>query len=365
MFRANAVVCTVLGAACVSAAHAQSSVTLYGHFDTSLAYVQSGPGKATYAMTSGNHIGAGFGLRGAEDIGGGFKVVFNLENGFSPTNGAFASSGSSPLMFGRQAWVGFTRADLGTLTFGRQYDFMLSGMCKYASGCLLGSPFDRAATTTATISSLLGGNGSNPDLDRLGGARVDNAVKYTSTNFGGAGASFGAIYGLGGAPGSFTQGSTYGLYTGYALGPIDLGVAYTNKQDPTSGSRYTNLAAGGSYTVGKFVLDVLLTQARWTAYQDTVSGVDVNFRYAFTSTVTVLVGYTFSDPNHGLQNHLMRGKRSTGGLEADYYLSKRTDLYASFAYQKASDGQAAQFLFQTPSSSTWATMVQLGIRHRF
>ncbi len=365
MLKGNAALGAALGIMCMSSVHAQSSVTLYGHFDTTLAYVQDGAGKAAYEMTSGNHIGAGFGFKGVEDIGGGVKVVFNLENGFSPTNGAFASSGTSPLMFGRQAWVGLTDATWGTLTFGRQYDFMLSGMCQYASGCLLGAPFDRAATTSATISSLLGNNGSNPDLDRLGGARVDNSIKYTSPNFGGTGFSFGAVYGLGGTPGSIVQGSTYGFYAGYARGPFSLGAAYTNKQDPTSHARYTNVAAGGSYTIGKFVLDVLLTQARWTLYEDTVSGIDVNFRYSFTPEFVLLVGYTFSDPNHGTHNHLMIGKRDTAGLEADYYLSKRTDLYASFAYQKARDGGVAQFVFQSPSNSSWATMTQIGIRHRF
>lgn len=349
----------------VSVAHAQSSVTLFGHFDNTLAYVQGGKGKSTLEMTDGNHIGSGFGLRGVEDLGGGTKAVFLLENGFSTPNGAFAASGSTARMFGRQAWLGFTSDRFGTLTFGRQYDFMLSGMCKYSSGCLLGSPFDRAATTTATISTLLGGNGSNADLDRLGGARVDSAIKYTSSNFNGAGLSFGSMYGLGGTAGSLTNGSTYSFYTGYSGGPLSLGLTYTNKQDQTSDSHYTVLGLGGSYTYRQFVLDLLLTQDRWTAHQDVVNGVDVNARYAFTPSFTLLFAYTFSDPNHGSTNLLMKGKRHTAGFEADYFLSKRTDLYASFAYQKAEDGQKAQFVYQTDSSLSWATMTQVGIRHRF
>ncbi|GAB3627038.1 porin [Pandoraea terrae] len=314
-------------------------------------------------MNSGNHIGAGFGLMGSEDLGGGLKTVFKVENGFGANDGTFASSGSTPRMFGRQAWIGLSKDNMGTLSFGRQYDFMLTGLCKYASGCLLGAPFDRAGTSI--ISGLLGGNGSNPDIDRLGGARVDNSIRYVSPSFGGSGLSFGAMYGLGGAPGSLTQGSTSSFYLGYAANPIDLGIAYTSRQDPTSHARYSNVALGGSYEVGKFTLNALLTQARWSATGDTVSGIDFNFRYQFNGAASLLVGYTFSSPNHGLSNQLMLGKRHTFGTEVDYFLSKRTDLYASVAYQKATEGQKAQFLFMAPSRANWAAMTQVGIRHRF
>lgn len=61
----------------------------------------------------------------------------------------------------------------------------------------------------------------------------------------------------------------------------------------------------------------------------------------------------------------MKGTRHTAGFEADYFLSKRTDVYTSFAYQKAEDGQKAQFVYQTASSLSWGTMTQIGIRHRF
>jgi GBP family porin len=79
-----------------SAAHAQSSVTLFGLIDTGLVY--SNNARANAAKTTG---GSGtqwqelagvintprWGLRGTEDLGGGLSAVFWLESGFNSTNG--------------------------------------------------------------------------------------------------------------------------------------------------------------------------------------------------------------------------------------------------------------------------------------
>jgi len=109
----------LLGAA--GAAHAQSSVTLYGVIDTSIAWVHGNDGQAnnSWQMLSGNLQGSRWGLKGAEDLGGGLKAIFQLENGFDPGTGHLNQGGR---MFGRQAFVGLQSDQYGTLTLGRQYD---------------------------------------------------------------------------------------------------------------------------------------------------------------------------------------------------------------------------------------------------
>ncbi|RBJ77057.1 porin, partial [Pseudomonas sp. MWU12-2534b] len=109
----------LLGAA--GAAQAQSSVTLYGVIDTSIAWVHGNDGQAnnSWQMLSGNLQGSRFGLKGAEDLGGGLKAIFQLENGFDPGTGKLNQGGR---MFGRQAFVGLESSQYGTLTLGRQYD---------------------------------------------------------------------------------------------------------------------------------------------------------------------------------------------------------------------------------------------------
>ncbi|WP_408488415.1 porin, partial [Paraburkholderia strydomiana] len=74
-------------------AHAQSSVQLYGLMDLSF------PTYRTHADANGNHVigmgndgepwfsGSRWGLKGAEDIGGGTKIIFRLESEFVVANG--------------------------------------------------------------------------------------------------------------------------------------------------------------------------------------------------------------------------------------------------------------------------------------
>lgn len=116
-----------LAAACAltaaGKAHAQSSVTLYGIVDEGVNYtsnVQTSPGNGhnLYSLSSGILSGSRWGLRGVEDIGGGLKAIFVLENGFDVNNGRM---GQGSLEFGRQAYVGLS-TKFGSVTLGRQYD---------------------------------------------------------------------------------------------------------------------------------------------------------------------------------------------------------------------------------------------------
>src|SRR5579864_3561933 len=89
------------------AAHAQNSVTLYGIIDTGLTYRHNVDGQTSqYSMSSGNLSGSRWGLKGSEDLGGGVKTIFALENGFNSSTGKL---GQNSRMFGRQAYVGLQR----------------------------------------------------------------------------------------------------------------------------------------------------------------------------------------------------------------------------------------------------------------
>ena len=83
-------------------AQAQDGVTLYGVLDEFAQYVNTGNGY-TAALSSGGQWGSRFGLKGSEEIGGGQKINFDLENGFNANDGTLADAGS---LFNRQAWVG-------------------------------------------------------------------------------------------------------------------------------------------------------------------------------------------------------------------------------------------------------------------
>src|ERR1700758_3627971 len=102
-----------------SVAFAQSSVTLYGIVDEGFNFNSNSDGHRQYYLSSGELQGSRFGLRGAEDLGGGLSAIFVLENGFDLNTGKLGQGG---LMFGRQAYVGLSSSQFGTVTLGRQYD---------------------------------------------------------------------------------------------------------------------------------------------------------------------------------------------------------------------------------------------------
>lgn len=104
-------------------AHAQSSVTLYGIVDTGVEYYNhaSGGGSFVGMPTLTGEVPSRFGIKGKEDLGGGYGTFFVLENGFAMNTGALNYGGR---LFGRQANVGIS-TPYGTLTLGRQMNMSM------------------------------------------------------------------------------------------------------------------------------------------------------------------------------------------------------------------------------------------------
>jgi predicted porin len=114
----------LLGA--IGAAGAQtppSSVTLYGIFDTGVEHltnVNAAGDSLTRMPNLTGSLPSRVGLRGSEDLGGGLRAEFTLENGFNPDDGNLGQGGR---LFGRQAWVGVGGA-WGGLSMGRVYTML-------------------------------------------------------------------------------------------------------------------------------------------------------------------------------------------------------------------------------------------------
>ncbi|CAG9167552.1 Outer membrane porin protein [Cupriavidus laharis] len=166
----------LLGAMAVApiAAAAQSSVTLYGVIDTGVEYVNNiGQAKDSVVrvpVLTGT-VPSRWGLRGAEDLGGGLKSVFVLESGFAPDSGASNQGGR---LFGRQALVGLS-GRWGQVALGRQYTMLF---------------------WAGLDSDILGPNiyGSASLDNYIPNTRADNAISYKGT-FGGL--TVGATYSFG------------------------------------------------------------------------------------------------------------------------------------------------------------------------
>jgi len=102
-----------------SAAHAQTSVQIYGLVDSGVAYLTNvnAAGDSMVKMPSlTNSFPSRLGFRGSEDLGNGLQAFFVLENGLAMDTGTQQQGGR---LFGRQALVGLKGA-WGTLSLGRQ-----------------------------------------------------------------------------------------------------------------------------------------------------------------------------------------------------------------------------------------------------
>ncbi|MGS0891967.1 porin [Burkholderia stagnalis] len=344
-----------------AAVWAQGSVTIYGLLDAGLTMLSNVGGSRAWVSDSGVQQANRLGFQGSEDLGGGTKAVFTLENGLSLNTGAAQQGG---LLFGRQAYVGLS-SPYGTVTLGRQYDFMSEELALTA--------------TAAYIGGLYGWHLG--DQDRISGERVNNAVKYESPRIGGL--SFGALYAFGGVAGSLKKDSAWSAGLSYAYGSLYVAAAYTDVQNSplpvydylglsrlggvdvqpdtvVSLSRTTNFGVGASYVLGPTTLHALYT---WTQFANPSGTLALKVyeggaSYWITPALTAGVGYVYSSmsPNHWGQ--------AIAGL--DYFLSKRTDVYLTLNTLRASGPDVVAVLAaQSPSGNNAQTAVRIGMRTKF
>ncbi|PAK11653.1 porin [Burkholderia ubonensis] len=376
----------LVAASFAGTARAQSSVTLYGVIDVGIAYVNNVGGHSQYSMGSGNLSGSRWGLRGEEDLGGGLKTLFVLENGFSIVNGKLGQGGAE---FGRKAYVGLSSSTIGTVTFGRQYD--LINDLNYMSV---------AAQMWAVYTAAHPGDVDNTD----GTNHVNNSIKFRSVSYGGF--SFAGFYSFGGIAGNFNRNQIWSVGANYNSGPLTLAAVFLDAQEPnfsyfgsnpassTTGSNMTTsrvysgyasakrqqiFVAGASYAVGAATFGANYSN---TQFKDigTLRGlpatgaggdarfhdIEVNVGYQLTPAVHLGAGYNY------LKGYGVNGATyHQGVIGAGYLLSKRTDFYADAVYQHASGtdstGGKAVANLNGLTASTTPNQVQVvfGMRHRF
>lgn len=376
-------------------AHAQSSVTLYGIIDEGFNVNTNSGGKHLYNLSSGVLQGSRFGLRGTEDLGGGLKAIFVLENGFDVNNGKLGQGG---LMFGRQAYVGLS-SQAGTVTLGRQYDSVVDYV----------GPLEAGDQWGGYIAAHPG------DIDNFNNAyRTNNTVKYTSANYGGL--TFGGTYSFGGVAGNVTSNQIWSLGAGYNNGPLVLGVGYLNARTPSasgglfnnggtttaanaavttpsyagfaSANTYQVIGAGGAYTFGAATIGATYSNirfgnlgasytspglAQYKGQSATFNNAELNFKYQLTPALLIGAAYDYT---RGVEiAGASRAQYHQGAIGVDYFLSKRTDVYVTGVYQHAvgdtlnAAGQTvaatAGINGLTGSSNQNQLTARVGIRHKF
>ncbi|MGS0896972.1 porin [Burkholderia stagnalis] len=347
-------------------AQAQSSVTLFGMLDSGVTYVSNQNGHSNFTMADGINGPTIWGLVGSEDIGGGTRVVFNLVNQFSLGSGAFVPGGS---LFTRNAFVGLTDSRLGNLTLGNQYDFMSDSL--YAtrddpaiySGHLYGfgaGPFKKLGIP----------NNPTGDFDWYRTSQaIANSVKYVSPTY--AGISFGAMYGFGNVAGSVGTGNSSSFGLNFAHGAFGANAAYTYVKYPVAAGTVgpqvgiRNWGVGTRYQWENVGMSALFATARNTSTGAEVAKASVGVNWLVRPDISIGASYSY------LKGNAQLNKNHDNEIDtiAEYFLSKRSSVYAMAVYQRTNkDAQALISGLTGPTASSSGPnqlVARIGLHTRF
>jgi len=387
----------VLGAF-AGAAQAQSSVTIYGIVDTGITYTSKAqtPAGGTntgskFAVNSGVIQGSRIGFKGVEDLGGGLNAVFQLETGFNNDNGALngQDSTTSNNLFRRKSVVGLA-GGFGSVLLGRQTDF---------------ADTISAYTAVNDFGGVTSNSGSS--LNRLQGTRTNNSISYTTNSLGGFTGN--VMYGFGETAGKTSAGQSFGLGAKYDNGPLGLGANYYQSKQgatPSDTSLISTATTLGAANVGNTAAKVFNLVAsyqfgparvygNWSRVKQDLNTAtnlagltpavaltpanrtttatlglsrkadmfELGTAYSLTPSLKLLAAVEYTTATFDGLNG--KGKLTQYNIGTDYWLSKRTDLYAFVSNLRAKDMKNPGVVADTTGNDASQTAVTVGIRHKF
>ena len=337
-----------------SPAFAQSSVTVAGRVDVGPQYIDDGTTKQK-RVDSGTYTASRLIFRGTEDLGDGLRAGFYMEHRFNADIGA---QQSGPKFWNAGAQVSLGSDKLGTVTLGRQYvpifwSFLFAddtGPLRLHGYSAVQSIQRSAFARVSAAASPVKAAGS---LDSIGGgiyqfgitsAFEDNMIVYKTPNWGGATVMLAAGASEGAPAGS---GRVLGANVEYRGGPVYASVAVNQKRGtvPAGGSGPTQTA---TEAVASAMVDIIpKTLKLWGNYHPwKLETTTTDFKgkdwmlgasYWFPQS-ELWVNYAKKTPD----NCTACGSKGFG-VGYHYFLSRRTELYASIA-QVSNDANSGNAL---------------------
>jgi predicted porin len=413
-----------------SAAQAQSSVTVYGIIDVGYiggSYNGTAPAANTATPTLGSTGGptqksqfSGFGtsaestsrlgFKGSEDLGGGNKAIFTVELGMQPN--ATNELGT----VNRQSFAGLSKDGWGQVTLGTQYTpvFNLQAATDAAgNNNLVGNAVyaTNPQSSTGAINNFGQGNFagavSNQGFNGAAGAyttRASNTLFLKSDRF--AGIQLQASYAL--ANGNQTEtGLAYAANAGgqnnnvlmgvgadYIWNKLQVVAAYQQfKAQNIAGAVQTtatplvaagtansfgnNMVDNQSYAAATYDFGILKAYAQYinrkatsinsNTYNTERTAQQIGVRSQLTPVISAYASIGMGSASYFGQS-LPKANFRSAQLGTDYYLSKRTNLYAAYGVvNQSSNGATGAAASVTTGNGipVSATNYALGIRHTF
>jgi len=310
------------------AAQAQSSVTLSGLLDVSAGQSKAaGSTSRVWGVDNGNMTTSWFGASGSEDLGGGLSALFTLQTFMRADTGASGRFGADTF-WARNAFVGLASKDFGKVTLGRNTTpFFVTTLSFNPFGDSFGySPSIRHYFTSGTLT---------------GDSGWSDSVLYTSPNLGGA-----TLQLFMAAAEAGSNGRNHGVNLRWGAGAIDAAFSWQDvKKDGATAVADTKAwqaAASYDFGVAKAFGQYGKVDNKTTGNSYDITGLGASVP---VGNGKILAQWGQIKPETG-------PKRKTFSAGYDYFLSKRTDLYAVAMSDKIT-GQSSGSAFS------------VGIRHRY
>ena len=394
-----------LAALAATSAFAQSSVTMYGNIDVGYGSHKTTNLNGTVATKSsgvmdGSYAGSRIGFRGTEDLGGGLKANFVIEQGFAPT----AADG-----FNKRTASAFHQVDsAGTYSTGNNRQSFVGvsgGFGEIRAGYQYTNSYDLVAFNDLSRSEFNGGgfqNGSSgivaSGLSAHANGTRANAITYISPKIGaltikaqvgqGTGRKEMSNNSAAGVNGYNANNNAYtSLMAAYAQGPVFLAAAYSKSDQKvdnatagdtldifgaalaTQPGHATNTAAraqtamtyGGSYDLGMAKLSFTMAKVEGAGATSTVESVTKSRQYS----VRVPVGaYELIASTGGIKKNT--GATINNDFKGTFYgvnynMSKRTVAYVYTGTEK----DEAVTAVSATAANYKDTKSVVGLRHSF
>lgn len=338
------------------AAFAQSSVTVFGVVDTSVAYEKGD--ESWSGMQNGGLSTGRLGFRGTEDLGGGLKANFWLEGQVDTDNGG------NGFNFKRRSTVGLS-GNFGEVRLGRELTAAYNAVSRY---------------------DVFGDVGYGASLlfkDTVADAhnnRRSNMVTYLSPNFSGFRVNVNYAFGEG-SESTLKRGAYFGTGITYDNGPLSLGLGIERQNTAgtppvgfpvvdgvAAGSRLTSYAFGGSYDFGVVKLNGAYRLAKNRAF---AADSDLDGQALVIGLSAPVGAAGVAKISYGHYEHEIAGAKDAKAdqlaLGYVHNLSKRTALYGTYAYLKNKNNGDAFTLNGQKSELDNGKVhaVQVGVRHAF
>jgi predicted porin len=348
-------------------ASAQSSVTLFGIVDATLAFGQGEVSDKTQLTNSG-YNSSRLGFRGTEDLGGGMSASFWLEAGVNNDNGSGAPTslnnqpnpagtvapapGTQGLTFNRRSTVSLA-GGWGELRLGRDYTPQFWNLTVF-------DPFGtNGVGTTATLNGPIPANQTEPTT-----VRASNSIGYFLPG------NLGGFYGQGqyymgeNPTNTATEddGSGAAVRLGYAAGPFNVAVAFAKTNFAIGDFETWN--AGGQWDFG--VAKLMGHYAQTKVKGATAAGSADGKGWLLGGLVPVGAGeIRLAYSTYKIELPASTPEVQKFALGYVHNLSKRTALYATYAQVKNEGGANVVLNGAVGRANENSSGYDFGIRHSF